>query len=299
MSSEISSLAAINMGAKSSAQNVRAAIGRAGAATGAGAEFLMKMAMRESSLDPNATAKTSSAAGLFQFVEQTWLGTLRKYGSEHGLGDIAAQIEKTASGALTVAGKARRDAIMAMRFDPQVSAAMAGELANENKNYLSSRLGRAIDESDLYTAHFLGPAGAVKLLGAASQVKAADILPRAAAANKHVFYDGTRAKTVGEVIASIKTSMGAEVEPEAPAAPVALPTKRIARPAAVPSVFTSAVTTIETPRQSVGELKDKNIAQVYAERATTFNLLLLQWLDVSVLGTGERDDERGTRKTVR
>lgn len=85
---------------------------------------------------------------------------------------------------------------------------MAGELANENRMMLEGRLGRAATSADLYTAHFLGPSGAVKLLSAASSVKAADLLPQAAAANRNVFYDGERAKSVGEVVASIASSMG-------------------------------------------------------------------------------------------
>ena len=59
---------------------VVSALKRASASTGAGFDFLMKMAVRESSLDPTAKAGTSSAAGLFQFIEQTWLGAVKQYG---------------------------------------------------------------------------------------------------------------------------------------------------------------------------------------------------------------------------
>ena len=187
---------------------VTGAVKRAAQSTGAHFDFLMKMAARESGFDPNAKAKTSSAAGLFQFIEQTWLSTVKKYGAGHGLGDAAAKITRNANGRYTVADPAERQAILNMRFDADKASAMAGELANENKRTLESRLGRAASSADLYTAHFLGPSGAVKLLSAASNVKAADLLPKAAAANRPVFYDGARAKTVGEVVASIAKSMG-------------------------------------------------------------------------------------------
>ncbi len=195
---------------------VTGAVKRASASTGAGFDFLMKMAARESGFDPNAQAKTSSAAGLFQFIEQTWLSTVKKYGAEHGLGAAANAIKQNANGRYDVADPAAREKILNLRFNADAASAMAGELANENKTMLETRLGRAASSADLYTAHFLGPSGAVKLLSAASNVKAADLLPQAAAANRPVFYDGARAKSVGEVVASIAQSMGGKAAaPEA------------------------------------------------------------------------------------
>lgn len=199
---------------------VTGAVKRASVSTGAGFDFLMKMAARESAFDPNARAKTSSAAGLFQFIDQTWLSTVKKYGSEHGLGAAANAITQNANGRYEVADPAAREKILNLRFNPDAASAMAGELANENKTMLESRLGRAATSADLYTAHFLGPAGAAKLLSAASTVKAADLLPQAAAANRNVFYDGARAKTVGEVVSSIAQSMmGEAAQPAQSAAP--------------------------------------------------------------------------------
>jgi hypothetical protein len=186
---------------------VVAAIRRGSAATGAQFDYLMKTAMRESSLNADAKATTSSAAGLFQFIEQTWLGAVKTYGARHGLADAAADIVKDADGRHRVADAARREEILNLRFDPRASAALAGELAAENGRFLARSLGRAADAADLYAAHFLGPAGAVKLMSAAAGAKAADILPAAAEANRNVFYDGARAKTVGEVISSIRESM--------------------------------------------------------------------------------------------
>ena len=194
--------------ATTGAASVKGAVKRASISTGAGFDFLMKMAARESGFDPNAQAKTSSAAGLFQFIEQTWFSTVKKYGGEHGLGAAANAITQNAQGRYEVKDPAAREKILNMRFNAEAASAMAGELANENKSMLESRLGRAASSADLYTAHFLGPAGAVKLLSAGAGMKAADLLPQAAAANRNVFYDGSRPKTVGEVVASIASSMG-------------------------------------------------------------------------------------------
>lgn len=211
------------------------AIRRASASTGAGFDFMMKMAARESGFDPNAKARTSSAAGLFQFIEQTWLATVKKYGAEHGMGAQASAITVNAKGRYDVADPAARQEILNLRFDADKAAAMAGELANENRATLESRLGRAASAADLYTAHFLGPGGAVKLLSAASNATAADLLPQAAEANRNVFYDGARAKTVGEVVASIAKSMGGAVDETrfvasaAPTAPGLSPVRDVAR----------------------------------------------------------------------
>ncbi len=187
---------------------VTTALKRASEATGAGFDFLKMVAARESSLNPTAKAKTSSAAGLFQFIDQTWLGAVKQYGARHGLGEQAGDIQRGSDGRYDVLSKARREEILALRFDANASAALAGELANENQSILERKLGRATSGADLYTAHFLGPAGAVKLLSAASSVEAAGLMPKAAAANRAVFYDGARAKTVGEVVSSIAASMG-------------------------------------------------------------------------------------------
>ncbi len=188
------------------------ALKRASEATGAGVDFLKLVAERESSLNPAAKAKTSSAAGLFQFIDQTWLGAVKQYGARHGLGDQAGDIQRGSDGRFNVSSTARREEILALRFDANTSATLAGELANQNQSILENRLGRATSNADLYTAHFLGPAGAAKLLSASASLEAADLLPTAAAANRAVFYDGARAKTVGEVVSSIASSMSGASE---------------------------------------------------------------------------------------
>lgn len=191
------------------AEGVKAALKRASEATGAGFDVLYNMARRESSLDPSAKAATSSAAGLFQFIEQTWLGAVKAYGARHGLAAEAASIAKSPSGGFTVADVDKRAAILDLRFDPQKAAALAGELIEENRAGLERCLGRAAGAAEIYAAHFLGLNGAVKLLAAPPDAIAADLAPRAAAANRAVFYDGARAKTVREVIAGMAKSMGA------------------------------------------------------------------------------------------
>jgi hypothetical protein len=187
---------------------ISGALKRASASTGASFDYLYKVAVRESSLNPQAKAKTSSAAGLFQFIEQTWLAAVKKYGASHGLANEAANISVAANGRYVVADPALRKDILDLRFDADKAAALAGELALENKTALENGLGRAIDAAELYAAHFLGPTGAKKLLSADASHSAAALLPAAAKANRPVFYDGARERTVGEVIASFRRTIG-------------------------------------------------------------------------------------------
>ena len=64
---------------------IGAAIHRAAASTGVDFSYLLGQARIESGFNPNARAKTSSATGLFQFIDQTWLGTVKQHGAKHRL----------------------------------------------------------------------------------------------------------------------------------------------------------------------------------------------------------------------
>ncbi len=176
--------------------DVLTGIQQASANTGVDFSFLMAQAAKESGFDPNAKAGTSSASGLYQFVEQTWLSVVRKHGAEYGLGDLASKIKIADDGSLKVADRAVRKEILDLRRDPTISAAMAAEHAADNKERLDAKLDREVTPTDLYLAHFLGLKGAVNFLHAMEadpDQSAAAIAPRAAAANKAVFYnaDGT------------------------------------------------------------------------------------------------------------
>ncbi|MEM8771406.1 MAG: hypothetical protein AAGD92_07135 [Pseudomonadota bacterium] len=257
------------------------AIHRASKATGISFNYLFDTAMRESSLNTEAQAKTSSAAGLFQFIEQTWLGAVKNYGTRHGLKAEAEAITKDANGVYRVTDSNRRIEILNLRFDPNASANLAGELAGENKLILERHLGRAATSSDLYTAHFLGPMGAVALLSAPGNTKAADILSAAARANKHVFYDGARARSVTEVISSISKS----IDKENVAAK--LPVSRSSNPKAV---FTAIdMLPSSTPQSdritqfNSGHVVDHHQNQLHPDRKRVFTNSDLSFTQLSTL----------------
>jgi hypothetical protein len=183
--------------------DVIAALHQASAATGSNFDYLLGTAMRESSLKPQAKSSTSSATGLFQFVDQTWLGLVKQHGAKYGLGSYAGAIQQNSEGRYEVDNTADRQAILALRNDPKVSALMEGEYANETRSTLESSLGRGVCNGELYAAHFLGPEAACKLIKMSENqpaASAAGAFPAAASANKSVFYkaDGSP-KTVRDV----------------------------------------------------------------------------------------------------
>jgi Transglycosylase SLT domain len=172
--------------------SVTGAIQKAANATGTGFSYLLATAQIESGLNPEIKAKTSSATGLFQFIEQTWLMTMKQSGAELGYGRYADAIEKTSSGRYIVRDPALRSEILNLRKDPAANASMAGALTRHNAARLRAKIGRDPTEGELYIAHFLGAGGAGKLIAAAAknpQGKAVDLFPRAAAANRSIFYD--------------------------------------------------------------------------------------------------------------
>jgi len=190
---------------------VEAAIERASKATGVDFSFLMRTAGRESGLNPGARAGTSSAAGLFQFVEQTWLSTLKQHGAKYGYARYAELITRGSDGRYHVSGEEARRAVMDLRLDPHAASLMAGELASEHAAYLRGRVGRTPTAGELYAAHFLGPQGSAKLIEAAQTTPAASaahLFPDAARANRSIFYRDGRPASVAEVYDSLTRAAG-------------------------------------------------------------------------------------------
>lgn len=186
---------------------VLSALRRAATETGTDFGYLLQTAMRESSLNPGAKASSSSATGLFQFIEQTWLGTVQKHGAEHGLKTYADAIQVGNDGRFRVADQSMRQEILALRKDPETAALMAGEMTSEMRGDMETALGRGVSAGELYVAHFLGPKAAIKLIKASEATpgaSAADMFPQAAAANRSIFYRNGQERSVAGVVAALK-----------------------------------------------------------------------------------------------
>lgn len=184
-----------------SQSRIQSAIALASSRTGVDFGYLLGQAKLESGLNANARAGTSSASGLYQFVEQSWLAVLKKHGAEHGLGWAADSIGQS-GGRYYVSGGAR-NAVMGLRNDPTAASLMAAEHASDNQAALESTLGRETNGTDLYMAHFLGLGGATKFLSklaSSPQTTGAALFPAAARANRSVFYASNgQPRTVADI----------------------------------------------------------------------------------------------------
>jgi Transglycosylase SLT domain len=196
-------------GVDPSRARIAGAIKQAANTTGTSFEYLLATAKMESNFNPAAIASTSSARGLFQFIEQTWLGTVKEAGAQLGYGKYADAITKSPSGSYSVSNPAARTAIMRLRDDPAAASSMAAVLTQSNSFKLTGRIGRRPTDGELYMAHFMGVGGAARLISNAEdnpQASGAQLFPNAAAANRSIFFDRTgHARSVSEVY-SVLTS---------------------------------------------------------------------------------------------
>ena len=271
------------------AGRVTGAIRDAARQTGAGFEYLLNTALRESNLNPSAKAKTSSATGLFQFIDQTWLGTIKQSGAALGYGKYADAITRTPQGRYVVNDPAMRQEIFALRKDATANAVMAGAFANSNAKVLTERLGRKPTDGELYIAHFLGASGAARFISAAEarpDAKAANFFPRAAAANASIFYDKQGgARSLKQVYAGlvakhdvIGNSRFAAAHPQAVKAAMAAKAVESAKPttetaaaknqAPIPIAFFRDI----TPAKPASEIAPANSARSVAPAAAVTNV---------------------------
>lgn len=180
---------------------------------------LLATAQRESGMKPDAQNPRSSAAGLFQFTEQTWLDLVRRHGAKHGLAAQAAKIVRDpATGRHEVPDGDARQAILALRKDPKAAAAMAGELTQANRKSLQAALGREPTYQEVYAAHFLGARGAVRLIRASEEspdMPSNKLMPVAAKANRGVFRDAEarRYRTAGELAEHLQVAQAKPAKP--------------------------------------------------------------------------------------
>jgi hypothetical protein len=198
-------------------ENVWRAIANATEVVGVDATYMTAVAARESSFDPTVHAEGSSAAGLYQFTEDTWLRALKIFGVRHGLDELARQITIDEYGDVSVRHGARAK-LLQLRNDPKLSALMAAELARDNKARLERLLGREVSPAETYLAHFLGVGQAARIIGAAHtkpHVSGARLLPAAARSNPAVFAPAGHAASAAAIVGKIEAYFSREVSPSA------------------------------------------------------------------------------------
>ncbi len=150
--------------------------------------LLMAIADKESSFAPTAKAGTSSASGLFQFVEKTWLKAVQAFGLRYGQEDAVKAIQ---GGEQPRVAAQKRSEILKLRNDPFLSAALAAEMLKRDGAKIAEKVGRSLTAGETYLIHFLGPEDAgrfIEKLHQTPNASAAQLLPKPARANKPIFY---------------------------------------------------------------------------------------------------------------
>ncbi|GGC26384.1 hypothetical protein GCM10011504_00850 [Siccirubricoccus deserti] len=168
------------------------ALGRAARATGVDPVLLVALAWQESRFDVRARNPRSSARGLMQFTEATWLEVVRDFGPRHGLARRAAQLSTDReSGAISTRNPRHRRRILELRNEPRFAAVLAAERVSQARTGLERALGRRATSSDLYLVHLLGPSGARSFLEAMQKQpgrKASEVVSREGLArNREIF----------------------------------------------------------------------------------------------------------------
>ncbi|MGA8171972.1 MAG: transglycosylase SLT domain-containing protein [Methylocystis sp.] len=189
---------------------------KAAKTTGSDPALLMSIADKESSFASSAKASTSSASGLFQFVESTWFKALKSFGWRYGREEEAKAIQGDEDHQ-TIEPRKRAE-ILELRNDPYLSAALAAEMLKRDGAKIAEHLGRSLTAGETYLIHFLGPEDAERFMqkmDAEPDASAAQLLPRPAKANKPIFYErqGSKLKdrSVSQVHDAFENMMGSRV----------------------------------------------------------------------------------------
>ena len=107
----------LSFGAKSAPRWLVKTIIKAADKTGVDPVYLMTLADVESSLEPQAKAPTSSAEGLFQFIDQTWLETVHVHAATHGFAK-AAEALRTVGDEVVLTDEGKRSWLLGLKRDP-------------------------------------------------------------------------------------------------------------------------------------------------------------------------------------
>ncbi len=220
-------------------EQIASIIRRAAQNTDQDFNYLLTQARVESGLNPNASAKTSSATGLYQFTSGTWIDLVKRHGDKVGL-DGDAQALRNGSATPDV-----KSSLLSRRTDPRLSAEMAARFAIDNAQALSRSGHQNLGSTELYLAHFLGPKGAdVFLTGLkkSPNAPAAQALPQAAQANVPVFYNRGAPRSFSEIFSQFQRKFEGS--------PATTPAATPAAPSVVAAAPGAAIARAVTPRAS-------------------------------------------------
>lgn len=133
--------------------------------------LVSKTAWIESNFNHLAKNRKTSSRGLFQIIKSTevWLRTICKNVPK---GDI---------------------------FNPKTNSFLGACYLKYNSTYLQRRLRRKPTNTEIYNAHFFGGRKAVKFIRTKNHLIGKNVFPREARYNRAIFYNGRKARTIGQI----------------------------------------------------------------------------------------------------
>lgn len=178
--------------------DVQQGLTMAAEASGVAATWLAEIANAESGFNPAAKNPNSSATGLYQFTDATWISALRK----------SEKVLKERYGVTQDFSKFTKEQMLAMRADPVLQSVVMGEFTFNNITALEEKLGgQHIGLKDAYLAHVMGVDGAAKLIRAMEvnpNAPAEVLFAKEAKANPALF----AGKSMAEAYATITGKVG-------------------------------------------------------------------------------------------
>ena len=179
------------MATKMPEQTVGDAIKEASNKVGVDESIMLAMAKQESGFKPDAKAGTSSAKGLYQFIDSTWNSMVSRFSKSF-------------------------PELLKGPYDALASAIAGALYIKENATFLKKN-NIPVTGTNIYASHFLGAGGARTLLTAPPNQIAAEVpgLQAPAAANKNIFFvkgDVNKPRTVEQVIEVLYNKVGKTAE---------------------------------------------------------------------------------------
>lgn len=172
-------------------QTVGSAIKEASNKVGVDESIMLAMAKQESGFNPSAKAGTSSAKGLYQFIDSTWNSMVSRFSKSF-------------------------PELLRGPYDALASAVAGALYIKENATFLKKN-NIPVTGTNIYASHFLGAGGARTLLTAPPNQIAAEVpgLKAPAAANKNIFFVKGKTdnpRTVEQVIEVLYNKVGKTAE---------------------------------------------------------------------------------------
>ena len=173
--------------------------------------YMMAISAKESGFDPEAKSnfEKSSAKGLYQFTNVSWMRIVKNVGEKHGLKEFSDNIFELKDKRMGVKDWDIRTKLLELRDDPYLSTVMAAEMATDNQNRLKFLLQEdgikdyEPNETDTYLTHLFGITRAYDFISAYNknpEQKGADLFKKEAKYNRSIFYDSNGKKRTLEDI---------------------------------------------------------------------------------------------------